>query len=182
LEVKENGAYTLKKDDVYSLDTACIQNVSDLDTQNRLDKNRLDKNRLDKSSIQPEATSSSEPSPMQDIQIFISLPLISGNDFSIALPDLEKLKPLYPAVDVEQELRKMKGWLMANPKNRKTERGIMRFITGWLSREQDRARNMFSNKKGQRPGIDYLSHNYTKEQLDSVFVNPDEVDLDNIEV
>ena len=51
LEVKENGAYTLKKDDVYSLDTACIQNVSNLDTQNRLDKNRTEENRKDENDL-----------------------------------------------------------------------------------------------------------------------------------
>ena len=37
-----------------------------------------------------------------------------------------------------QELRKMKGWLTANPKRRKTKSGIKRFINGWLAKEQDR--------------------------------------------
>jgi len=52
---------------------------------------------------------------------------------------VEELERLYPAVDVEQELWEMRGWLIANPDRRKTLRGIKRFITGWLSREQDRA-------------------------------------------
>lgn len=33
----------------------------------------------------------------------------------------------------------MYAWLDSNPKNRKTERGIKRFITGWLGRAQDKA-------------------------------------------
>ena len=45
---------------------------------------------------------------------------------------------LYPAVDVEQELRNMLGWCMANPAKRKTRSGIRRFIAGWLAREQNR--------------------------------------------
>lgn len=45
---------------------------------------------------------------------------------------------LYPGVDILQELRKMRGWLEANPAKRKTKRGIMRFINGWLAKEQDR--------------------------------------------
>lgn len=45
---------------------------------------------------------------------------------------------LYPAVDVMQELRNMKGWLDVNPKKRKTKSGILRFVNSWLSREQDK--------------------------------------------
>jgi hypothetical protein len=47
---------------------------------------------------------------------------------------------LYPAVDVMQQLRNMRGWLLANPSNRKTESGINRFMNTWLSKEQNRAR------------------------------------------
>ena len=32
----------------------------------------------------------------------------------------------------------MRGWLLGNPRNRKTQAGILRFIQGWLRREQDR--------------------------------------------
>ena len=54
IEVKENNVYTLKK----PLDTDCIQDVSELDTQIRLDKSRLDKSSID---ILPDATSSTVP-------------------------------------------------------------------------------------------------------------------------
>jgi len=152
LEVKENGAYTLKKDDVYSLDTACIQNVSNLDTQNRLDKNRLDKNSIDKNNINilPDATSSTVP----DEPIFISLSLISGKEYPITMSQVSQFQKLYTAVDVESELRKMQGWLLGNPKNRKTARGIMRFITNWLSRAQDKAKPIAS--KSSNPFLDDL--------------------------
>ena len=33
----------------------------------------------------------------------------------------------------------MKCWLKANPKNRKTRKGIERFIVAWLNRSQDKA-------------------------------------------
>ena len=52
---------------------------------------------------------------------------------------VKELKELYPAVDVEQALRNMRGWLDSNPRNKKTPRGIKRFITSWISREQDKA-------------------------------------------
>lgn len=71
--------------------------------------------------------------------VFIKLPLINGDDFLVTKDYVKELKELYPAVDVEQALRNMRGWLDANPRNRKTPRGIKRFITGWISREQDKA-------------------------------------------
>ena len=45
---------------------------------------------------------------------------------------------LYPAVDVIQQLRQMRAWLIANPRKKKTKSGINRFIVTWLSKEQDR--------------------------------------------
>lgn len=68
------------------------------------------------------------------------LPLVDGSDFPIAQETVDELSRLYPAVDVDQQLRNMRGWLLANPKNRKTKAGIMRFVNSWLAREQNQAR------------------------------------------
>lgn len=46
---------------------------------------------------------------------------------------------LYPAVDVHQQLRNMRGWLDSRPTERKTFNGMSRFVTRWLQREQDDA-------------------------------------------
>lgn len=87
----------------------------------------------DKNTISPEVETSAQ-------DVFISLPLVTGSgSFDVTFNYLNSLRQLYPAVDVEQEFRKMYGWLDSNPKNRKTERGIKRFITGWLGRAQDKA-------------------------------------------
>lgn len=79
-----------------------------------------------------------ETEPAQ-AEILIRLPMISGEEFAVTRQYVEELKNLYPAVDIEQAFRNMRGWLDSNPKNRKTPRGIKRFITGWIAREQDRA-------------------------------------------
>lgn len=71
--------------------------------------------------------------------VFIKLPLINGDDYLVTKKYVKELKKLYPAVDVEQALRNMRGWLDSNPRNKKTPRGIKRFITSWISREQDKA-------------------------------------------
>ena len=68
----------------------------------------------------------------------ILLPLNDGTDYGVTEGIVSEFAVLYPAVDVMQELRNMRGWLLNNPKNRKTRSGIRRFINSWLSREQDK--------------------------------------------
>jgi len=57
--------------------------------------------------------------------------------FSIVKSDVELWIDTYQNVDVIQELKKIKAWLIANPTKRKTNTGMKRFINSWLSRQQD---------------------------------------------
>lgn len=91
-------------------------------------------------------TEKSAPMP-----VVISLILNDHTFHDICQPDIDGWKELYPAVDVIQELRKMKGWLDSNPAKRKTRRGIKRFINGWLARTQDSERRKESRENGQGP-------------------------------
>lgn len=59
----------------------------------------------------------------------------------------------YPAIDVRQEIAKAKAWLLANPKNRKSN--LERFLTNWLTKAQDRTpphgqpnQDQFANGRG----------------------------------
>lgn len=76
----------------------------------------------------------------------IALPLNTGEEYSVTQEEVAGWMELYPAVDVMQCLRNMKGWLMSNPAKRKTARGITRFIITWLQKEQDRG-----GTQGYRP-------------------------------
>ena len=71
----------------------------------------------------------------------ISMPLNDGSEFPVLDNDVKEWEKLYPAVDVMQELRNMRGWLMSNPTRRKTKAGIGRFITAWLAKEQNKGRS-----------------------------------------
>lgn len=68
------------------------------------------------------------------------MPLNNSSLYPIYQEDIGKWRDLYPAVDVEQEIKKMIGWLDANPTKRKTKNGIKRFINGWLAKEQDKGK------------------------------------------
>lgn len=76
----------------------------------------------------------------------IVLPLNDGTGYEVSQEQSQEWAGLYPAVDVIQQLRNMKGWLDANPTRRKTRKGVLRFINSWLSREQDRG---YTSQKGR---------------------------------
>ena len=80
--------------------------------------------------------------------VVISILLNDKTEYQITEADVAAWKELYQAVDIMQELRKMKGWADANPSKRKTRNGIKRFINNWLSKEQD-------NYHGPRGGGQY---------------------------
>lgn len=100
-----------------------------------------------------------------------SFPLNDGTDYWIPENDLATYKELYPGIDVEQELRSMKGWCLSNPKNRKTRSGAKRFITSWLSRSQNSAQTRAVTSASQRKNNqfnDFPQRNYTPEQMQSL--------------
>lgn len=108
--------------------------LSDVEKEIEIDKDK-DKE-IEPSCSKAELKVETEPA---QADVFIKLPLINGDDYLVTKEYVKELKELYPAVDVEQALRSMRGWLGSHPKNKKTPRGIKRFITGWISRDQDEA-------------------------------------------
>lgn len=76
----------------------------------------------------------SEPSS----PVVITLPLNDGTPYPIHEHQVRFWRGLYPAVDIEQQLRKMLGYFTATPQKRKTRAGILRCVNTWLAKEQDR--------------------------------------------
>lgn len=86
--------------------------------------------------------SAGEPEmPRPDDPEFIRLPLNDGSEFSVTESLVSEFETLYPAVNVRQALRNQRGWLLSDLRRRKTARGIKKFITGWLAKDQDRGGN-----------------------------------------
>ena len=52
---------------------------------------------------------------------FIALELNDGTLFYVTKKDVETYQELYPIVNIEQELRNMKGWLLGKPKEEEVE-------------------------------------------------------------
>ena len=67
-----------------------------------------------------------------------TIPLNDGTEYPVYRREADEYARLYPAVDVVQELRNIRGWCLANPARRKTKSGVRRFINTWLRRAQDK--------------------------------------------
>lgn len=137
-----NGLYIkVLNYDLYQSDntTSNTQLTDNQHTTNiQLTTNKNDKNEKNEKNINTYAQSDCKQSSMLEAKTVISLTLNDKTEYSITEEKVNEWKELYPAVDVIQELRKMKGWLDANPSKRKTRRGILKFVNSWLSRAQDK--------------------------------------------
>lgn len=165
LEMKKNKVYTLKKDaciqDGYNMDTECIQD-------GYVGKDRLGKDRLGKdNNICPEPLQASEQEATQTPPA-ITLTLNTKEEYPIYQKDIDEWEGLYPAVDIMQELRKMKGWCDSNPSRRKTSRGIRRFINSWLAKEQDKGGNVSQKHDVKSQNGHWENGVYIKSQKDQV--------------
>ena len=67
-----------------------------------------------------------------------TLPLVDGSEFPIFKSQVSEWQIAYPGIDVRTQLVQAKVWLQANPKRRKTRKGILRYLNSWLARAQDK--------------------------------------------
>ena len=114
-----------------------------------------------------------EAQPEDNSPVIGNVTLNDGTTYGVTEKVLSELQSLYPAVNAEQELRNIIGWCNANPKNRKTRSGVMRFINNWFSRTQNSARksgqqkkqNAFCNFEDRGTDYDDLVNNSVKEWI-----------------
>lgn len=143
LDVKDNKSYTWKQFG-NGLETEWKQFGNGLETQIRLDKTSIDKTSID-NTFAP---------PSDEGDAVARIPLNKKDTYHLIFQeDIDHYKELYPAVDVEQEVRAMVGWCEANPNNRKTKRGIKHFINNWLNKAQNKSRAYSERNKS---GVNYI--------------------------
>lgn len=131
LTTKENGAYTLCLSDDSQMSGKRQTNVS-------IGKDSIGKESIDKDSIGNSSCGEVAEPPTPQEPVFIKIPLVDKTEFDVTENMVKEFSEAYPAVDVEQQLRSIRQWCIANPQKRKTRRGALKFINGWLGRDQDR--------------------------------------------
>jgi len=77
----------------------------------------------------------------------ITIPLNDRTEYEVTDAYVKEWAELYPAVNIMQELRKMKGWCEGNPNKRKTRKGVLRFIHAWLSKAQDQGGSRYGGQR-----------------------------------
>ena len=107
----------------------------------------IGKDSIVKDSIVEDSIDNTICSEPNDSEPVITLTLNDKSEYPITQDMIDEYQELYPAVDVMQELRNMKGWCNSNPTRRKTKNGIKRFINSWLAKEQDKGFTPMPNKK-----------------------------------
>ena len=70
----------------------------------------------------------------------MAFPTKSGEWWLLHEDAYDELVATFPDVDVYKQLNLAFAWIRGNEGRRKTDRGMMRFITGWMIRVRDRAR------------------------------------------
>lgn len=149
--LKKTGEVTVKTTNRYSVFTInnyCLYQMSDTQNGSLLTDKRQSIDSLttaieekkEGNKVKKEINNiiCTEPNESDTVQAVITLVLNDKSLYSVCQKDIDEWTELYPAVNVIQELRKMKGWCDSNPSKRKTRRGIKRFINSWLSRQQDK--------------------------------------------
>ena len=101
----------------------------------------------------------------------ISLPLNDGTEYPVSVEQCQEWAGLYPAVDVIQQLRNMRGWLDANPAKRKTKRGVNAFIVRWLAKEQDKGGSAAQYGRAAKPGYGVQGHHDDLDPLERAAVD-----------
>jgi hypothetical protein len=136
----------LKYRDEYSKKSG--QNQERVGAKNRTDRDTEGREEKTIASSDEKPRSAPAEIPTSQVKKLGTLPLNDGTLFEITDAMVAEWQELYPAVDVEQQCRNMKGWCIGNPTRLKSPKGILRFINSWLDREQNKGGSTFNKFNG----------------------------------
>lgn len=98
------------------------------------------------------------PAPAAEPAVLL-MPLAGQGDFGITQTHIDGWVGAYPGVDVYRQLAAMRQWCIANPRKRKTKRGVLGFCNSWLMKEQDKAGSRLPPAGSARPSqFDPVAH------------------------
>ena len=117
-------------------------------------KERLDKDSLGEVSIEDVCTEPLQSSAPETAMNAPGIPIKGGVEWRPTVNELNEWIKFYSAVDVIRELGRMRIWCQNNPDRKKTARGIRRFVTTWLDKEQNRAGHYTRGQQRQATGAD----------------------------
>jgi len=88
--------------------------------------------------------------------VFLTIPLKNGEEFPVDEIKVSEFQQAYPSLDVRQQLREIRSWSLSNPDKRKTKKGILRHVNGWLAGEADKREQRGANPN-EKPREEHLA-------------------------
>jgi len=108
----------------------------------------------------PENAASPAATPQPD-KVFLTFPVAGApGSWNLMISQIDEWKTLYPGIDVEAECRKALAWIKAN--NRKTARGMPKFLVFWLGKATNDLRgngNGKTNGNNRAHSRDFIQEN-----------------------
>ena len=150
---EKHPAIRAKRSKYPAYDDTCEQMYANASISDSKNQSGMDPNDDDSGRTAPKPKAPAEP----EEPAVITLLLNTGQEYPITQSNINEWMSLYPAVDVMQALRNMKGWCISNPAKRKTKKGIQRFINNWLASEQNKggtARYGTPQSSQRSPGVE----------------------------
>ena len=142
----------------------CERNATAMRTQcdrNAINNNNNNNNNNNKN-INNNISSEGKKTPPELVEIpdnnFISLHLVDKTEFHVTEDIVCEFESCYPAVNIREELKKMRAYFFSNPVKRKTRKGIMKSINSWLSKNQDSGSRQINQSFMARP-LNNVQHN-----------------------
>lgn len=70
----------------------------------------------------------------------------AAGNWGLSVDFFAELQNAFPHRDILRDVQQARGWLVANPRRRKTHRGMTRFLFGWIEQNQNRGRGTGSER------------------------------------
>ena len=132
--------------DTFNVPLSDLQGNCKVEASNKKEDIRKEKEEQEKDLILSDKSSSISPKRPQTVTFGYDT---DAKIHGITPELLNYWREQFPAVDIEQEIRTAEVWLDSNRKQRKHD--IKRFLSNWLTRTQERARNNPGGNTYQRP-------------------------------
>jgi uncharacterized protein YdaU (DUF1376 family) len=96
---------------------------------------------------------SSCPEASSELEIVLVFPVVGGDqkEWGLTAAKRDQYRASFPGLEVDVELLAARQWCIDHETQRKTPGGMLKFLSGWLPRNQNRAKGG-SNDQTQRSG------------------------------
>lgn len=86
--------------------------------------------------VDPDQTHARKSKPGAEVFPVVGDPDVTT--WSITTEEDADIRAAYPDLDVDLEYKRALAWVKSDPTHRKTARGMCRFLTNWMARNQNR--------------------------------------------